>query len=232
MCCFLRPFISVQSEQEKNNLIGLITAVIVFLCWSSWVVTKAAAAFNFLNKVRGGWSVLMWWMTSNREKNCVFMKSFFDLSSIKMRFLSWMEKMYKFSWYFLGTEQDEDLVFVIFLHLYIFLFEKIFKCSFWWQGQLRKDTEAAATNVTNIRNQGNRQVFSTSESIKVPETLSCCFSFVLASQLRGYVEHKKCYFSHTSHCVWPSNIWLKYLVHYPLCCKKPGIFNPDKNKHT
>ena len=82
MCCFLRPFISVQSEQEKNNLIGLITAVIVFLCWSSWVVTKAAAAFNFLNKVRGGWSVLMWWMTSNREKNCVFMKSFFDLSSI------------------------------------------------------------------------------------------------------------------------------------------------------
>ena len=33
------------------------------------------------------------------------------------------------------------------------------------------------------------------------KTLSCCFSFVLASQLRGYVEHIKCYFSliHSAH---------------------------------
>ena len=54
--CLLRPFITVESEQEKNNVIGLITALIGFLCWSSWVVTKCcthkAAAFNFLNKVR------------------------------------------------------------------------------------------------------------------------------------------------------------------------------------
>ena len=104
-----------------------------------------------------------------------------------------------------------------------------------------KDTEAAATNVSNIRNQGNRQIliynFLNFWVLERTETLSYCFSFVLASQLRGYVEHKKCYFSHTFSaqrhkvCVWPSNIWLKYLVHYPLCCKKSGIFNLDKNTH-
>ena len=94
--CLLRPFITVESEQEKNNIIGLITALIGFLCWSSCVVTKCcthkAAAFNFLNEVREEWSAHVMNDLQSR-KNYVFMKSFFDLSYIKMKFLSRMEKM-------------------------------------------------------------------------------------------------------------------------------------------
>ena len=85
--CLLRPFITVESEQEKNNIIGLITALIGFLCWSSCVVTKCcthkAAAFNFLNNVREVCSAPVMHALQSR-KNYVFMKSFFDLSYIKM----------------------------------------------------------------------------------------------------------------------------------------------------
>ena len=86
--------------------------------------------------------LLMWWMTSNRWKNYVFMKSFFDLSSIKMYFLHGQRRC-KLELIFPGTWCS------IFLQF-------IFKCSFRWQGQLSGEREAA-TNVTNIRNQGKRR---------------------------------------------------------------------------
>ena len=76
----------------------------------------------------------------------------------------------------------------------------IFKCSFRWQGQLSGEREAA-TNVTNIRNQGKRRqieiyteyicrVRPTFGEREREKTLSCCFSFVLASHRRGCVARK------------------------------------------
>ena len=160
------------------------------------------------------------------------MKSFFDLSYIKMRFLSRMEKMYKFSWYFLGTERRTwcSLFFCICILFFLKRFLNVhFDDKASWGKTQRPPTQMSLTS--EIKATDKYCPLLSPSKFRRERPWVVAFHLYLASQLRGYVEHKKCYFSHTSHCVWPSNIWLKYLVHYPPCCKKPGIFNPDKNTH-